>query len=137
MRRVVTAGIGLVAALGTIGITAPAQAATTAGKDFYTDYGATWYKGSVSFSNQTVSAYGRISTSPGSGCRYGAIIPFVGTREYAGAKTPTVCDGAYTEGSITSVDSVRGGYTSVVVAIFAVYPDGTAEAVRTTKHILR
>jgi hypothetical protein len=137
MRRVVTVGIGVVATVGTIGIAAPVQAATAAGKGFDLNYGATYYRGSVAFSNRSVTADGLVSTSPGSGCLYGAVIPYKGTREYAGAKTPTVCNGASTEGWITASIDLPGGPTSVVVGIYAVEPDGSHRAVRTTKHILR
>jgi hypothetical protein len=140
MRRLVAAGVGLVATLGTIGVAAPsAQAAETAAKPFTPlIYGNSSYKGTVTFSNRSVTAVGTVATSSGSGCRFGAITPYVGNTAYKAVRTPIVCDGVSGTGPISASADVVGGPTSVVVGLYAYDPaTGKVTPLKTTSKIPR
>jgi hypothetical protein len=137
MRRLVAAGIGVLATLGTIGIAAPAQATEAASKDFDLVYGNSFYSGSVTFSNRSVTATGEISTAVGSGCRFGQVIAYVGTKDYPGPRSRSVCNGEALFFPLSATADVPGGPDSVVIGLYAVDSRGTVTPLRTTSHIAR
>ncbi|MEU0094671.1 hypothetical protein [Kribbella sp. NPDC006257] len=137
MRRLVAAGIGVVATLGTIGIAAPAQAATTAAKPFELIYGNSFYTGTVNFSNRSVTATGEVKSTVGGGCRFGEVTAFVGDKGYPVGRTRSVCDGDAVVMPITSTADVPGGPTSVVLTLCAVDSHGSVTPLRSTSRIAR
>jgi len=140
MRRLVAAGVGAVATLGTIGVAAPAQAATTGAKDFELIYGASYYTGSVSFSNRTVTATGLLHSVAGSGCRWVSVKAWVGATEFPAVVGPVgKCYGEADDVSWGITVDVPGGPTKVVVGLWT-SSDRTKNdltLVRTSKPILR
>jgi hypothetical protein len=140
MRRLVAAGIGVVATLGTIGVAAPAQAATTAAKPFPTlKYGASYYSGTVTFSNRSVTATGLLHSVSGSGCRYASVDAYVGnTLKETSILVYGNCDGVSITRSVGATADVVGGPTSVVVGLWEASSDGALRTlVRTSGHIPR
>lgn len=142
MRRLVAAGVGLVAALGTIGVTAPsAQAAQTAAIPFTTlTYGASYYAGSVSFSNRTVTASGTLHSVAGSGCRWISVTPYVGDTRYTEVISPIGrCNGQSGPESVSATVDLPGGPTKVVVGLYTSSDSSWSDLklVRTSSRISR
>jgi hypothetical protein len=139
MRRLVAAGVGLVATLGTIGVAAPAQAATTAAKPFELTYGASYYTGTVTFSNRTVTATGTLHSVAGSGCRWVSLTPYAGTTR----GTEVIlgegrCNGQSGPETVHATMDVPGGPTKVVVGLYTSVSDTPPlTLVRTTSPIAR
>ncbi|WP_145809075.1 hypothetical protein [Kribbella amoyensis] len=128
------------ATLGTIGVAAPsAQAAETAAIPFRSlTYGASYYSGSVSFSNRSVSATGILHSVSGSGCRFASVTPYVGSTEYPTYRSVIYCNGASGTVTVGAPADVPGGPSSVVVGLWTYDPaTDTATLVRTTKPIAR
>ena len=140
MRRLAAAAVGLVATLGTIGVAAPsAQAAETAGKTFTPlTYGASYFSGSVTFSNRSVTATGLLHSVAGSGCRFASVTPYVGSTAYPAKYSDIHCNGYSDTVTFGATADVPGGPTSVVVGLWT-YNEatGVGTLVKTTKPIAR
>ncbi len=140
MRRLVAAGIGLLATLGMVGVAAPsAQAAETAAKTFTPlEYGASYFSGSVTFSNRSVTATGLLHSVSGSGCRFASVTPYVGTTAYPTRYSDAHCNGYSDTVTFGASADVPGGPTSVVVGLWVANGDLSGQKlVRTTKHLTR
>lgn len=119
MRRLVAAGTGLLATLGTIGVVAPsAQAAPTAGHSFELLYGASYWKGDVTFSNRSATASGVIRSAPGGGCRFAEAVAYSGETEYQVKISKIVCNGETANISLTVSADVPGGVTKLRVGLW-------------------
>jgi hypothetical protein len=139
VRRLVATGVGLVATLGTIGVAAPAQAAETAAKPFNLTYGASYYTGSVTFSNRSVTATGLLHSVSGSGCRWVSVTPYAGDTQYTTIiNNEGLCNGATDTETVSATIDLPGGPTSVVVGLWTSNNDGSnLQLVRTTSKIAR
>ncbi|MGC4942527.1 hypothetical protein [Kribbella sp. DT2] len=131
MRRWISACVTFMIVLaGLTGAASSAQAATSAAKPFDITYGATYARGTVTFSNRTATVKGvqRAVRADISGCRYVIMTAYpVGISQ----KTGLTCTGVdeYTKG--LTVD-VPGGPGYVEIRFYDVRQDSTKMVEMTT-----
>jgi hypothetical protein len=126
MRRTVAGVTTLLATAGLAGIVAPpAQAAQTAGTPFELVYGASYWTGTVTFSNRSGTGSGFIHSVPGSGCVFASVTAYSGTKAYDTQYGQYYCNGGSGTIALSATAKVPGGTTSLTVGLWATASDGS------------
>lgn len=127
MKRLFATGVGALAILGMVGAAAvPAQATETTVKPFELTYGASYWRGTVTFSNRSGTATGLLHSVAGSGCRFGTAAAYIGNTKYEENSTPDApCNGQTFTETATATADVPGGPDRIVVGLWVGDSDGS------------